>query len=247
MRFLFALLAALACAPAWAALPDEIQVYTDDLEAPGERGIELHVNASPRGRDAPAYPGEVVTHNGLRVTPEISWGLAPNWDWGLYLPFVHAAGGSNDFAGPKVRLKWVPLRPAEGSTGAFAGINWELAVVQRKFEEAGRSLEIRPIVGWHGEKWLLAFNPIIESNLAGPDKGVLTFAPAFKVARDVGNRTALGVELYSDLGRLSHLAPGGEQSHTLYFVVDTERFSFGVGKGIHGPADPWTVKAIISF
>ncbi len=234
-------------APAWGALPDEIQVYTDDLEAPGERGIELHVNTSPRGRDAAEYPGEAVPNRGLRVTPEISWGLAPNWDWGLYLPFVHADGGTNDFAGPKLRLKWVPLRPAEGSSGAFAGVNWEIAFVDRKFEEARRSLEVRPIVGWHGEKWLVAFNPIVDANLAGPRKGVLTFAPAFKAARDMGGGTSLGVELYSDLGRLSHIAPGGEQGHTLYFVLDTKRVNFGVGKGIHGPADPWTVKAVFSF
>lgn len=237
----------LAFSSARAALPDEIQVYTDDLEAPGERGIELHVNTTLRGRSTPDYPGEVTPHHGLRVTPEISWGLAPDWDGGIYLPFVHGADGSSDFAGPKLRLKWMPLRPPEGSTGAFSGLNWELAVVQRKFEEAGQSLEIRPILGWHGEEWLLAFNPIVEADLAGPAKGVLTFAPAFKAARDVGDGTAVGVELYSDLGRLSGFAPRAEQSHSLYFVLDTRRVELGIGKGIRGAADAWTIKAIFSF
>ncbi|HZD19436.1 MAG TPA: hypothetical protein VE325_02090, partial [Burkholderiales bacterium] len=103
----------LAAPAAWCALPDEIQVYTDDLEAPGERGIELHVNTTPSGRVTPDYPGEVVPHHGLRITPEISWGLARNWDGGVYLPFVRSAEGADFFAGPRFRLKWLPVKSAE--------------------------------------------------------------------------------------------------------------------------------------
>ncbi len=93
-----------------AALPDEIQVYTDDLEKPGERGVELHINTTPKGRTEPDYPGEVVPHHGLRVTPEISFGLARDWDGGVYLPFVRSGDGATFFAGPRFRLKWMPLR-----------------------------------------------------------------------------------------------------------------------------------------
>ena len=78
-RFLVAA-AIFCCSHAHGALPDEIQVYTDDVNAPGERGIELHVNTTPSGRSAPGYPGEVPTHHGLRITPELSWGLAPDVD-----------------------------------------------------------------------------------------------------------------------------------------------------------------------
>lgn len=230
-----------------AALPDEIQVYTDDLEAPGELGLELHLNTTPKGRSTPDYPGEVTPHHGLRVTPELSLGLAPGWDAGLYLPFVRSAEGTLYFAGPKLRLKWMPLRPAEASAGYFAGVNAEVAFVGERFEQARRAAEIRPILGWRDPTWLLSFNPIVEFDLAGEQKGVLTFAPAFKAARDVGNRTALGFEYYADLGRLSGFAPRREQSHTLYFVIDTPRINFGIGRGLGGAADPWTLKAIISF
>jgi hypothetical protein len=86
--------AALFCSShAYAALPDEIQVYTDDVNAPGERGIELHVNATPSGRSAPGYPGEVPPHHGLRITPEISWGLARNWDGAFTCRSCAAARG----------------------------------------------------------------------------------------------------------------------------------------------------------
>ncbi len=242
-RFLVAA-AIFCCSQAHGALPDEIQVYTDDVNAPGERGIELHVNTTPRGRSRPDYPGEVTPHHGLRITPELSWGLVPNVDWGIYLPFVRSAEGTDYFAGPRFRLKWMPLR---GNPGYFAGVNGELSLVERRFEEARRTAEIRPIVGYHNDDWLFLFNPIVEMNLAAPEKGVLSFAPAFKIARSAGGGRAIGAEYYAELGRLSHFAPSSEQSHTLYFVLDTQKVNFGVGRGLNGASDRWTVKAIFSF
>ncbi|HXM80542.1 MAG TPA: hypothetical protein VN929_01315 [Burkholderiales bacterium] len=232
------------------ALPDEIQVYTDDLNAPGERGVELHVNTTPSGRATPDYPGEVPPRHGLRITPELSWGLAPGVDWGLYLPFVRSGEDTDYFAGPRFRLKWLPLRPGEGNTGYFAGVNSELSFVHRRFEEARRTMEIRPIVGHRGEKWLISFNPMISTDLAGSEKGVITFHPALKLSRNVGDRMALGIEYYADLGRLGNPLPRSEQSHTLYLVLDAERtvgFNVGLGRGLNGATDRWTLKSIFSF
>lgn len=230
-----------------AALTDEIQVYTDDLEAPGERGIELHLNTTPSGRTTPDYAGEVVPHHALRVTPEISYGIARNWDAGVYLPFVRSGDGAYFFAGPKFRLKWLPLRPGEGGTGMFAGVNGEIAFVQERFEPSGRPAEIRPIVGYRGEKWLFSFNPILGTDLAGEDKGVVTFAPAAKLSRRAWPGMALGAEYYMDLGRLSHFSAREEQSRILYVTADTERLNFGIGYGLTNASDRWTVKAIVSF
>jgi hypothetical protein len=244
---LSALLLAVVAGAAHAALPDEIQVYTDSLEKPGEHGVELHINTTPRGRSTPDYPGEVTPHHGLRVTPEISFGIARNWDAGIYLPFVRSAEGTQYFAGPRFRLKWLPLRPAEGEAGWFAGVNWEISFVERRFEEARRTTETRPILGYRNADWLVAFNPIIDADLAGPRKGVLIFAPAFKVARTVSGGAALGIEYYADLGRLSHFAPRSEQSHTLYLVLDTPKVNFGIGRGLNNATDRWTIKGIYSF
>ena len=52
---------------AGAALSDEIQVYTDDINAPGEFGLELHINTTPKGRRVPDYRGEVVPNHGLHI------------------------------------------------------------------------------------------------------------------------------------------------------------------------------------
>jgi hypothetical protein len=244
---LFAAALALASTFAWSALPDEIQVYTDDLEAPGEYGTELHINTTPKGRSAPDYPGEVVPYHGLRVTPEFSFGLASHWDAGLYLPFVRNAEGTEYFAGPRLRLKWIPLRPAEGNAGYFAGLNWEFSSVERRFEQARRTAEFRPIVGYRNSDWLLSFNPIIDTDLAGSQKGQLVFAPALKVSRTISDQIAVGMEYYAELGRLSSFAPQSQQSHTLFLVIDTHLIDFGIGRGLNGASDRWTVKGIISF
>jgi len=229
-----------------AALPDEIQVYTDDLERQGEFGIEVHANTTPSGRTTPDYPGEVVPHHGLRLTPEISYGLSPGWDAGAYLPIVRGGDGTWAFAGPRLRLKWLPIRPAEGESGAFVGINTEFSFVQERFEQAKRSAELRPIVGYRGERWLFALNPNLEVDLAGEAKGVVLFSPAIKVARALRGGPALGIEYYGELGPVSSFAPRNQQAHTFYAVLDNPWLNVGIGRG-YGTADRWTIKSIFSF
>ena len=51
---------------ALAALQDEIQVYTDEINQPGEYGLEWHINSTPSGISTPGYSGEITSHHGLR-------------------------------------------------------------------------------------------------------------------------------------------------------------------------------------
>lgn len=241
----------LACS-ARAALPDEIQVYTDDLNAPGERSMELHVNTTPRGRRTADFPGEVTPGHGLRVTPEFSLGLTPTMDAALYLPFVRDAEGRLLFGGPKLRLKWLPLRPAEGGAGWFAGLNGEYSWLNRNFETETRKLELRPIIGWKDAGWLLAFNPVLDWALNGPDRsGRPDFNPSFKVARTVAPEVALGFEVYAELGPLGRPLAANQQARTLYAAMEWERaplpFHLGIGRGLNSATDKWTLKAILTF
>src|SRR5213595_2173290 len=135
--------ACLVAATVHAALSDEIQVYTDDINAPGEFGLELHVNTTPNGRRTRDYPGEVTPHHGWRVTPEFSWGLAKDWEAGLYLPASRDANGNTQLAGAKLRLKWLPVRPQEGDTGWFFGANGELSRLKKQSSESRTSAELR--------------------------------------------------------------------------------------------------------
>jgi hypothetical protein len=235
-----------------AALPDEIQVYTSDINKLGEFGLELHVNTTPSGRSTPDFPGEIPPAHGLRVTPEFSYGLARTLEAGLYLPFVRGAGDRDRFAGPKLRMKWMPLQVDDDGRGAFAGLNFEYAWISSDLEQATRALEVRPIVGWRDSDWLVAFNPILGFDLAGPERGGTPgFDPSLKIARRVAEGVSLGTEYYAELGKVNHLLPRAAQSHTVYLALDVDRapwvFNLGVGRGLNSATDRWTVKAILDF
>jgi hypothetical protein len=247
-------LAASALAPvlACAALPDEIQVYTSDINKPREFGLELHVNTTPSGRSTPDFPGEIPPAHAWRVTPEFSYGLTPSLEAGFYLPFVLGEGGRNRFGGPKVRLKWMPVRVDDEGNGVFAGVNVEYAWISKRLEQATRGAELRPIIGWRNADWLIAANPILDFDFAGPHKGDRpAFVPSAKVARRVVEGLAAGFEYYSELGPFGRFAPRAEQQHTLFLAFDVDRgpwvFNFGVGRGLNGATDRWTVKAIFDI
>ena len=188
-----ALLLTVQAAPvARAALTDEIQVYTDEINKPGEFGLELHVNTTPRGRSTPDYPGEVPPAHGIRFTPEFSWGLTRTLEAGLYLPYVRDSQGTTHFSGPKLRLKWLPLQPGEDGTGWFGGINAEYAWIAPELEQSTRALELRPIIGYRAASWLLAANPILGWALAGPDRNRKPdFSPHHRAGAVAGRRVLL--------------------------------------------------------
>ena len=238
-------------ASAHASLQDEIQVYTDDINQPGEFGLEVHINTTPKGVTTPSYPGEIVNHHGWRVTPEISLGLTKTVDVGLYIPTVRSGEGDYYAAGAKLRIKWLPIQPDENS-GWFSGVNLELGQVKPQFSESIRSTELRTIVGWKNKDWLIATNPIFGWDIStGYTHGSPDFTLATKVARKVSDSVALGVEYYNGKGRLNNVLPSALQEKSTFVVLDYEGdpfdFNFGVGKGMTAATDTWTVKAIVSY
>ena len=240
------------CAAAHGALPDEIQVYLDDINEPGRYGLELHVNNTPDGITTPGYPGEVVAAQGTRVTPEFAYGLPHDLEAGAYLPFVHESNGDFRIAGVKLRMKWVPIKQPDAGPGIFAGLNGELSQVQYQFESDQRGFELRPIAGWRGSDWLLAANPVLDFALEGPDRHEAPeFDPCLKVARTVAPGIALGVEYYAQVGTISDIRPWSETKETLYWAIDIDRppwnVNFGVGLGLTSITDRWTVKMIIEI
>jgi hypothetical protein len=246
-------LVALAFAPgvASAALSDEIQVYDDDINAPREFGLELHANTTPSGRTTPDYPGEVVPAHHFRLTPEFSYGIASAWEAGLYLPGSFDNDGHGSLGGWKVRLKFLPLRGDEGAPGWYAGINTEFSRQAQRFSESRNGLELRNIIGYRAESWLLAVNPVFEWALSPGYRGGPDFSLGVKAVHGVAEKTAVGVEYYSDMGRASKLLPMREQDTSIYAVIDTEirktGINFGIGRGITSVADKWTVKAIFAI
>lgn len=243
------LLLAFAAGRLPAVMIDEIQVYTDDINAPGKFGLELHVNATPQGRAAPDYPGEIVPQHGLRLTPEFSYGLSQTFEAGFYLPMERTGNGANDLAGAKLRLKWLPVQPDEKAGGWFAGANCELSWLQRRFEEHHWSMELRTMVGYRQADWLVAANPVFGWALAGPDRVARPeFELQLKAARRIARGISFGPEYYVDLGPLGRALSRAKQDEVLYAALDVDLhpwvFNFGVGRGLSAASDRWTVKFI---
>ena len=234
-----------------AELEDEIQVYTDDINRPGEFGLELHLNNTPEGRSTPDYPGEVTPNHGTRLTPEFSYGVTDTLEAGLYVPSNFQSNGAWSVAGGKLRLKWMPLQPKDHD-GWYAGENLELSDLAMKYQQSRLMLEARTIVGYHDQEWLLAFNPIFDFKLSpGPGRSNPDFNIGLKASRRILPGVLIGPEYYSDFGGVRRFASWGEQNNTLFLTTDVQRgplpFQFGVGRGLSPGADHWTVKAIFEI
>ncbi len=232
-----------------AALPDEIQVYDDSINAPGKVGLELHLNVTPSADPAPAYPGEITTVHGVRQNLEWSYALDEHVELGLYLPFEYTAAGQERFAGPRLRLKYIAQHGSETNPW-FYGINFEVSHVKAVFEETQDFLEVRPILGWRNAGWLVSVNPVVGVPLKpGQRTGGPDFSPSIKLSREVAEGFAIGPEYYAALGQFSSLQPYSRQSHTLFLALDVDRkpfiFNVAVGRALTAPADRWTIKTII--
>jgi len=239
-----------AALPCRAALEDEIQVYLDDINPRGEFGLQLHLNATPAGRETPDFPGEVVSAHGYRATAEFAYGLGHGLEAGLYLPTLVEPHGGFQVAGAKLRMKWVWIA-SETHDGYFAGANAELGRIAARYEQSQDALELRFFAGHDGERWLLACNPILGFDLSGPGR---RHAPDvqfdLKVARKLAAGLSIGGEYYPDFGRLSDHSSFREQDHRLFAVIDLDRkpwvVNVGVGYGLTAASDRWTVKAIVN-
>lgn len=235
--------------PGAVAAPDEIQVYTDDMDDPGQYGLELHVNYALKGAKEPSFEGEMQSNHRLQVTPEFSYGLTKTLEAGLYLPAALSSDGDLYGNGLRLRLKYIA--PREPDARFFWGLNGELGYSARRVSESRAALELRPIIGYRDQGWLISFNPIVGTDLSSGVSNAPKFEPALKVARKTAEGVHAGLEYYGEYGPIHHLLPAAERAHYLYAVVDLEskgyEINFGIGRGMENATDQWVAKAIIGF
>jgi hypothetical protein len=196
----------------------EIQVYDGELEAPGEAGLELHLNDTPRGlRSAPGR-SEVPPDRVWRATLEPSLGIAPFLELGAYLQSFAGPDGVVRWGGVKARAKFVlppsPERPVR------LGLNVELGYLPPQVDPVAWAVELRPILAGTVGRLDLAVNPILDFPLEGAGRLHPELDPALKAAWDTRLGVAVGAEYYASLGRIDALDPVRRQSHLLLAVVD---------------------------
>lgn len=247
------LAAALVGAVLWSAqasaVDDEIQVYTDDMNKPGEYGVELHVNYVLDGEKQAAYADGSPSHHLLQATPEFSYGITPNWEAGMYVPVAYEANGNLYGNGLRLRMKYIAT-PAEGSN-LFWGLNVEYGYSSPRVSESAWGMELRPIIGCHTGDWLLSFNPILNMDLSENFNHSPQFEPALKVARKVSDHLQAGFEYYGEYSYTNDLLPQDQRINYLYAALDYEKddfgVNFGIGRGDGNAPDSWIAKAIIAF
>ena len=235
--------------PGVLAAPDEIQVYTEEMDEAGEFGLELHVNYVLKGATEPSFAGEMRSQHRLQVTPEFSYGLTKSLEAGLYLPAAMSSDGNLYGNGMRFRLKYIA--PRDDGARMFWGLNTELGYSARRVSDSRVGLELRPIVGFRGEDWLVSFNPILDLDLSDNVSREPKFEPALKVTRKAAEGVHVGVEYYGEYGPIHHRIPAAERGNYVYAVADVVLkgfdIDFGIGHGFENAGDKWVVKAIIAF
>ncbi len=133
MRGIAAVCVLCAACPALAFDPFELQVYDGTADAPGEAGLEIHLNRH---------------HDATHLTFEPSVGVTQFWEIGGYLQTQQG-----HYEGVKLRSKFVI--PEGTLPDLRLGINFEISL-----EPGGNwGGEIRPILAFENARWIFAVNP----------------------------------------------------------------------------------------
>lgn len=228
------------------AASEEIQVYLDDLRAPGQLGVDMHNNFAASGRTAPDYPGEQAPGKVYRLTPEFAYGLTKTTELGFYLLSTRDPEGNLHGDGIKARIKYIA--PHDLESGPFWGVNIEVGRSSRRVSETPWNAEIKGILGLRAGRWTLAVNPNVDwspSQGGGPVTGDVDF----KANYAIDSKTQVGLESYNEFGPLRHLSTSATNGRTVFAVVDKDFGKFdlnaGVGRGLSQAADKWVIKVIV--
>ena len=118
--------------------------------------------------------------------------------------------------GAKIRSLFVT--PDAAKRNFFYGVNFELGYEMPRFASKPWGLEIRPIIGVRNSEWDFIVNPIVDLSFGAG--GEADFAPAVRLARNLGEDRYIGLEYYADFGKIGDFLPAEQQSQQLFAVTD---------------------------
>jgi hypothetical protein len=226
---------------------DEIQIYNAQIAAVGQWTIEQHLNYTINGRKAPDFPGGLIANHALNGTPELAYGITDWWEVGFYAPFAVSGSGAFLSNGAKIRNLFVV--PHAADRNFFYGVNFELSYETPPFSQTHYALEIRPIIGVRNNDWEFIVNSIVDVGFGA--LGEVDFLPAARLARNLGENRFLGVEYYTDLGKIGDFLPFEQQRQQIFGVTDFKLGAFdielGLGYGLTSGSDRLVAKAIIGY
>jgi hypothetical protein len=225
---------------------DEIQVYNAEIASVGQWTYEQHLYYAGAGQIQPVVPGGFSSNHALQGTPEFAYGIADWWEGGFYLPFATSDG---QFLSDGAKLRSLFVVPDAAKRSFFYGINFELGYELPRFSSTPWGLEIRPIIGLRNAEWEFIVNPIVDLSFGAG--GEADFAPAVRLARNLGNDRFIGLEYYADFGKIGSFLPVQEQNQQLFAVTDFKLskldVELGAGYGFTMGSDRFVIKAILGY
>lgn len=226
---------------------DEIQVYNAEIAAVGQWTYQQHLNYAAIGQTVPEEPGGFYSNRALQGTPEFAYGITPWWEAGFYLPF--AVNDSSQFLSDGAKIRSLFVVPDAAKRSFFYGINFELGYELPRFSLVSWNLEIRPIIGMRNKEWEIIVNPIVDVGFGS--NGEADFAPAVRLARNLGEDRFIGLEYYADFGKIGSFLPLQQQNQQLFAVTDFKinkiDVELGAGYGFTPGSDRFTIKAILGY
>jgi hypothetical protein len=231
--------------------PFEIQVYDGTANAPGVPGLELHTNYVASGGTPPPAP-EISLVGQTHLTLEPSLGVLPFWEIGGYFQTAIRKDGTFDYAGVKVRSKFVT--PPGWHPHLRLGMNFEMSMLPPEYDGDRLGAEIRPIVAWENASWEFVINPILDLELTYPAWHTgPTFEPAASAVYKIREVVSAGLEYYSNLGPIgSGFVPLQQQEQYVFEVVNLigikrVEVNAGVGEGLTQASHGLVVKMILGY
>jgi hypothetical protein len=219
----------------------------DELNEPGEIGLDIHNNYVLSGYRLVEYTGEQRSAHRYRFTPEWSLGLTRSLELGAYLPLATIDHHGLFVDGIKFRLKW--LAPRARGQKLFWGANFEIGVEDHRLDQNPSNAELKGILGIHAGRLTAAANANLDFKVAGPAPAPASLEIATKVSYAITPKLSLGIENYTGTGEIRRLGHFGTSEQSTYLNADTSigklDLNLGVGHGYGNNPDKWIVKAIV--
>ena len=246
---LFGILALCASAPFALAQDNyEIQVYGSETVAPGNAMVELHSNFTFKG-EKDSVDGLQPTEHAFHETLEITWGLTPWFETGVYV-FTSARSGEGwqwvgDHLRPRVRA------PESWHWPVGVSLSTEFGYQRRSYSQDTWTWEIRPIVDKQWGPWYVSVNPALEKAVHGANASRgFELAPNLKISYDATRTVTVGMEYYGVLGPLARFDSTRDQQHQIVPSLDLNlspawELNFGAAFGLTRSTDRFLLKMII--
>ena len=236
--------------PAYAA-PDELEIHLDEINKPGEFGFDGIFTYTPSGARIRPDPALRSTHHLFQFSPDFSYGLTRDVQLDVQLFSSIGLDGRGRLDGGRLELLTLPVRPEDDDDdGLFFGGLFEVGHLPRTLSNNRLDAEFKMFLGYRVGRWTIATNPEIGLKVSGDGSSAAELSTKFKLSYRL-DVYSVGLEQYSDLGRLSHVGSLRQQSQQTFAVVDFKGkgkdFQLGVGRGWNDFSERWVIKGILSF